>query len=98
MTLQKITTNKRPEITNYFNYREYLRDLFQFKKAQSSVFSNRYIVKKAGFLSPSTLNNIIKGKRNLSNDAAKRFAAAFQLNETEHHYFMSLSHSTRQPR
>jgi uncharacterized protein (TIGR02147 family) len=90
MTPQRSIHLKKPDIFTYFNYRTYFRDLFQFKKNQSPVFSNRYIVKKAGFQSPSTLNNIIKGKRNISGDAALRFATAFQLNGFEQRYFLEL--------
>lgn len=90
MTAQRTSFQNKPDILTYLNYRVYLRDLFSFNKTHFRVFSNRYIVKKAGFGSPSTLNNIINGKRNVSLNAAERFAAAFQLHETERRYFLAL--------
>ncbi|GAI76436.1 unnamed protein product, partial [marine sediment metagenome] len=43
----------KPDIYKYFDYREYLSDLFDYHKKNSPVFSHRYIVFKAGFKSPN---------------------------------------------
>lgn len=81
---------KKPDIYRYFNYREYLSALFDYHKAQSPVFSHRYIVSKAGFKSPNSLKNVINGERNLSVEGAERFAKAFKMEDDERTYFLKL--------
>ncbi|MCX7725457.1 MAG: TIGR02147 family protein [Chitinispirillaceae bacterium] len=83
-------TIKKPNIYQYFNYREYLAKLFEYYKSISSVFSHRYIVLKAGFKSPSALRNVINGKRHLSLESAEKFATAFKLEKKEKEYFVAL--------
>jgi uncharacterized protein (TIGR02147 family) len=81
---------KRPSIYEYYDYRRYLADLFRFFKSTSSVFSHRYIIKKAGFSSPTVLKNVIIGKRHLSLAAAERFAIAFGMEAEEQRFFLLL--------
>lgn len=83
-------SEKQPYIFHYFDYRKYLQDIFNYWKSHSSVFSNRYIVKKAGFSSPTMLAHVMHGRRNLSVRAADRFARAFRLNGGERRYFLKL--------
>ena len=75
------SAKKKPFIYEYSDYRQYLADLFRFKKNTSPVFSHRYIIRKAGFSSPTMLKNVIIGKRHLSLAAAERFASAFDLGQ-----------------
>ena len=86
---------EKPDIFGYFDYRVYLKNLFDFHKSRSAAFSHRYIVKKAGFTSPTALKNVIDGKRNLTSITAKQFAAAFQLDSREKPYFMALVQFTQ---
>ncbi len=79
-----------PVIFTYYDYREYLRDLVAFHRRRSPVFSHRYIVQKAGFKSPTALKHVIDGKRNLSLEAANRFAAALKIEGISRHYFLTL--------
>lgn len=79
-----------PNIFEYYDYRKYLRDLVAHEKERTSVFSNRYIVQKAGFKSPTALKHVIDGKRNLSLEAANRFATALKIEGTKRHYFLTL--------
>ncbi len=83
-------SNIVPNIFEYYDYRKYLKDLVLFEKARSSVFSNRYIVQRAGFKSPTALKHVIDGKRNLSLEAANRFATALKIEGTKRHYFLTL--------
>ena len=85
-----IAQSEMPNIFGYYDYRKYLKDLIAFEKENNSVFSNRYIVQKAGFKSPTALKHVVDGKRNLSLEAANRFAAAFKLEGIRRHYFLTL--------
>lgn len=80
----------KPNIFTFFNYREYLSALFNYHKAVLPVFSHRYIVAKAGYKSPNSLINVIKGYRHLSIEGAERFAAAFKLERHEREFFILL--------
>ena len=79
-----------PVIFNYYDYRAYLHDLVAYHRRRSPVFSHRYIVQKAGFKSPTALKHVIDGKRNLSLEAANRFAAALKIEGIARHYFLTL--------
>lgn len=79
-----------PDIFNYYDYRLYLNDLVSYERQRSPVFSHRYIVQKAGFKSPTALKHVIDGKRNLSLEAANRFATALKIEGIPRHYFLTL--------
>lgn len=79
-----------PDIFLFYDYRAYLKALFEFNKAQSRRFSHRYIVTRAGFKSPNVLKNVIDGKRNLTFAAAEQFAKAFKLDIATKKYFLAL--------
>ncbi|HEX2957692.1 MAG TPA: TIGR02147 family protein, partial [Chitinispirillaceae bacterium] len=70
---------KQPNIFEYYDYREYLRDRVSYERERTPVFSNRYIVQKAGFKSPTALKHVIDGKRNLSLESANKFAGALKI-------------------
>ncbi|HKP96741.1 MAG TPA: TIGR02147 family protein [Fibrobacteria bacterium] len=79
-----------PDIFLFYDYRAFLKSLFEFNKGQSRRFSHRYIVTRAGFKSPNVLKNVIDGKRNLTFAAAESFAKAFKLDGNSKRYFLSL--------
>ncbi len=81
----------RPNIFEYLNYRQYLRDLFQFKKSEkASAFSFRTFSRLAGLKSSNFLKLVMDGKRNVSGEAIHKFAKAFKLTKEETHFFESL--------
>ncbi len=80
----------KPEIENYYDYREYLKDLFEWNKSNMDIFSHRYIVQKAGYKSPTVLKDVIDLKKNLTPVSAERFADAFKLSPEEKTYFLLL--------
>lgn len=86
---------EKPDIFGYFDYRMYLKVLFDYHKSRSAAFSHRYIVKKAGFRSPNALKKVIDGDRNLTSITAKQFATAFQMEPGESLYFMALVQFTQ---
>lgn len=79
-----------PDIFLFYDYRAYLKALFDFNKTQSRRFSHRYIVTRAGFKSPNVLKNVIDGRRNLTFAAAEQFAKAFKIEGNSKRYFLAL--------
>lgn len=84
------TTNIAPDIFTYYDYRKYLKELVEHERKRTPVFTNRYIVQKAGFKSPTALKHVIDGKRNLSLESANRFASALKIEGIRRHYFLTL--------
>lgn len=74
----------------YTDYRQYLADYYRFKKAVTAGFSHRVFLRKAGMSGPNFLKNVIDGKKNLSADSTKKFAAACGLSAKESEYFSCL--------
>lgn len=82
--------NKKPKIYDYVDHVQYMKDMVEFFKRESKVFSFRYFSKKAGFASQSTLKFFLDGKRNLTMDSIHKVAKGFGLDSTESKYFESL--------
>ena len=74
----------------YLDYRALLRDLYAEKKARRSGFSHRAFSRRAGLRSTNYLHLVLSGKRNLSSDAAGRFARGFGMSAEESDYFCAL--------
>jgi len=81
---------KSPSIFEYDNYRLFLQDFYQAKKANKKSFSFRSFAKKAGFNSPSFLKLVMDGKRNLSWESIEKFTQALILNKEEATYYKDL--------
>lgn len=76
----------RPNIFEYLDYREFLRDYYDAGKEHSSHFSYRYFARRAGISSPSFLRHVIRGERNLG-DTVDNFARAIGFDEEEAEFF-----------
>lgn len=79
-----------PDVLQYSNYRTYLADYYEFKKAQSPVFSHRYFALKAGLSSPNYLKLVMDGKRNLTKKSLMKFATALGLKGIRAEFFENL--------
>lgn len=77
-------------VFGYLDYRAALRDLYAFKKANEYGFSHRAFSRRAGLKSTNFLKLVMDGERNLSADAATRFARALGLSAHEADYFCEL--------
>ena len=77
-------------IFSYTDYRKFLQDYYNDKKANTAYFSFRFFSQKAGFSSPSWLKFIINGERNLSPEATEKFIGALGLKSREAAYFKAL--------
>jgi uncharacterized protein (TIGR02147 family) len=80
---------KSVEVFAYLDYRAYLRDYYQHKKATSRL-SFRSFSRKAELRSPNYLKLVIEGQRNLTKPVALRFAKACRLEGAEKEYFLAL--------
>jgi len=78
------------DIFNYFDYREYLREVYAFRKKNLHGFSHRSFARDAGIVSPNYLLRVMRGERNLADDYVPRFIAALKLKADEARYFEAL--------
>ncbi|MBD3392018.1 MAG: TIGR02147 family protein [Chitinivibrionales bacterium] len=79
-----------PDIFLYTDYRNYLRDLYDEKKAEQKSFSYHYLSRKAGLRNKGFLHNVIHGRKNLSKVSVLKLAKALELSEREAQYFENL--------
>ncbi|MGL1903546.1 MAG: TIGR02147 family protein [Fibrobacterales bacterium] len=77
-------------IYNYLNYRDYLRDYYNLNKRVNKKFSYRYFLHKAGIQSPVFYQQIIQGKRNLTQSTREKFLQVMKLGRDEATYFKYL--------
>lgn len=75
---------------DYFDYRDYLRDVFAQRKAKDPRLSHRQFARQAGLGSPSYFLMVIGRKRNLTPSSARKFADALKLAGRERTYFETL--------
>jgi uncharacterized protein (TIGR02147 family) len=83
-----------PDVSQYVDYREYLRDYFEFKKKTESTVLRPYTYSvfsaSADIRSPNYLKLVIEGQRNLSESMALKFAKAIKLNRLQTEEFCLL--------
>lgn len=82
---------QRPNVYQYDDFRTFLRDAYEAKKAEDPDYSYRKFARTAGIANPGYLLDVIIGKRTLSRNQALKMAPVFGLNETETDFFMLLS-------
>jgi uncharacterized protein (TIGR02147 family) len=80
----------RPCIFDYTDYREFLKDMFTFKKETMPSYSYRYFSRLAGFSSPNFLKLVMEGQRNLTNTSVAGIAKGFKLKKPERDFFENL--------
>ena len=78
------------DVFAYLDYRAFLRDYYNARKASARGFSYRSFSRRAGLTSPNYLKLVIDGKRNLSAAMAKRFGEACGLARDDQRYFVDL--------
>ncbi len=79
-----------PDLKVYTNYRYYLRDYYEERKASQSRFSYRTIAAAVGFSSAGFFTRILNGQKNISQDMADKFASYLKLDQAETGYFKNL--------
>jgi len=83
-------TAKGVNIFEYTDYREFLNDLYLYKKKTVKFFSHRVFVRMCGFSSPNFLKLVIDGERNLGKQAKEKLTASLKLNKLERSYLEAL--------
>lgn len=81
-----------PNIYEYFDFRQWLKDAYEARKASNKTFSYRSLAKKAGYSSPAFFTKIIQGSSNISETMALKLAEAFRIRRHELEYFLTLVH------
>ncbi len=77
-------------VFEYSDYREFLRDHYEFKKEASRSYSFRYFAKKAGLKSPNYYKLVMDGERNLTHRNVRKFAKGLNLGDREALFFENL--------
>ncbi|MBI4404684.1 MAG: TIGR02147 family protein [Deltaproteobacteria bacterium] len=83
----KLTT---PNLFDYFDYREYLHDFYQWHKKKNSAYSYRLFARKAKLGSPNYLKLVVDGKRRITDRTLYQFARGLGLTRDEEKYFREL--------
>ena len=78
------------DIYQYEDFRKYLHDSFAEKRQAEGKYSHRQFAASAGFSNPGYFNDVVKGRRSLSEPAAEKMIAAFGLKPSEAEYFRLL--------
>jgi uncharacterized protein (TIGR02147 family) len=79
-----------PNIFDYMDYREFLEDFYQEKKAHNPHFSFQLFAEQAGFGSKSFIKLVIDGKKNLGDQSLEQLNRALKLNDKAFAFFKDL--------
>jgi uncharacterized protein (TIGR02147 family) len=71
----------------YTDYRKYLRDYYEAKRAVQKQFTHRFIAQAIGFKSTGTFAQILQAKTNMAPDTVARFTRFLGLKPQEADYF-----------
>jgi uncharacterized protein (TIGR02147 family) len=83
------------DIYQYEDFRKFLLDSFEEKRKEHAEsgqgkYTHRVLAAEAGFTNPGYFNDVVKGRRTLSDTAAAKLANAFGLKPGEAEYFKLL--------
>ncbi|MCB9495994.1 MAG: TIGR02147 family protein [Fibrobacteria bacterium] len=79
-----------PSVWEYTDYRLWLRETFQVRKAVHTWYSYGVLAQRAGFKARDFLLRVMRGDRGLSLEGATRLATALDLSRKELDYFVAL--------
>lgn len=74
----------------YTNFRVFLRDWYEYRKANSAAFSLRYFAEKAGLSSHAHLKLVIDGKRNITKKTVTCLLLGMGMQGKRAEYFENL--------
>lgn len=80
----------KPNLFDYFDYRDFLQDFYQFHKKRNSAYSYRLFARKAKLGSPNYLKLVVDGKRRITDRTLFQFSRGLGLNRDEEKYFREL--------
>jgi uncharacterized protein (TIGR02147 family) len=78
------------EVYLYEDYRQFLKDCFLERKKKEPGFTHRRLAAAGGIANPGFFNEVVKGRRKLTDEAADKLAAAFALKDNEAEFFKLL--------
>ncbi len=81
-----------PRVFDYIDFKEFLKDYYNFKKKAQPSFSFGQFAKKARIPTRNYLKRVMDGERPLSNENLPKFIMALDLNAKESSYFEALVH------
>ena len=79
-----------PQVWDYTDYRRWLTDSFQARKAMHSWYSYGVLAQRSGFKARDYLLRVMRGEKKLSAEGAIRLASALDLSTREQDYFLAL--------
>lgn len=78
-----------PNIFDYYDYSQYLREYYEYERQHTPGFSYRYIQQKTG-VDPGYMFKVFQGKKNLSQDAVLEFIKMMKLGKVKAEYFKAM--------
>ncbi len=89
---EKVLTDlaTRPNLFDYFDYRDFLQDFYSFHKRRNSAYSYRLFARKAKLGSPNYLKLVVDGKRRITDRTLYQFSRGLGLSRDEEKYFREL--------
>lgn len=79
-----------PDLRDYSDYRKFLRDIYEARKAANRNYSYRFLSQRAGINSSGFYKHIIEGRRNLTQETIRKTCTALGLKDADSEYFESL--------
>jgi uncharacterized protein (TIGR02147 family) len=79
-----------PNLLLYSDYRMFLKEYYETRKASDPNFSFRYLSQKAGINSSAFYKYVMDGKRNLTKASILKTCAALKLKDRDAEYFENL--------
>lgn len=89
MLSNALSSHERPDVFNYLNYREFLKDSIQYLRSQK-MYSVRKFAQRVGFKGSNYMKLIVDGKRNLTDDSAAQVGLALELPKNKIIFFVKL--------
>ena len=78
------------KIFEYLDYREFLRDYYQSKKAANPAFSLRAFSDKIGFNAKDSISRVMQGDKNLSTQSIQKIVTGLKFGKREASFFEDL--------
>ena len=88
-----------PDIYGFEDYRAYLLACFQERKRIDPRFTHRKLAEAGDIANPGFFNEVVKGRRDLTEEATEKFCRAFglKLNESEYLKLLVAFNQSRDP-
>jgi uncharacterized protein (TIGR02147 family) len=81
---------KEPKVFSYSDYRQFLKDYYQYKKSTSNAFSIAGFANKAGLTTKNYLKRVMDGERPLNAELIPKFCNGLGLKDKERAFFEAL--------